>query len=123
MNDDVTFADLRAKQAAFAAHIIYLCDKHDASITSWIRTQQRNLKVGGHPMSYHMIGLAADAVTDDQDGKIQLILEARALGLIAIDEDDHVHIQVPHADMPERHQLGTQQAREAALEDHLQKKG
>ncbi len=65
------------------------------SVTSWYRTPERNVIVGGHPQSRHLLGLAVDVVVDDARRVPALLDDARRAGLTAVDEGDHVHIQVP----------------------------
>jgi hypothetical protein len=78
----------------FAAMVIHLCALYQCSVTSWIRTQERNRKVGGHQKSTHLVGFGADLVPDDMDAKPALVAAARLLGLDAVDESHHVHIEV-----------------------------
>jgi uncharacterized protein YcbK (DUF882 family) len=81
----------------FCEHIRTLCRLHDASVTSWFRTSKRNAAKGGKPRSKHRDGFATDLVPDDPTEKPALVTHARQLGLTAVDEDDHVHVQVPAA--------------------------
>lgn len=78
----------------FAQLALEIAMRHSASITSWYRTQNRNRAVGGHPQSKHLQGLAVDLVPDDTSSKHAIIADASAAGLLAIDEGDHIHIQV-----------------------------
>lgn len=63
-------------------------------MTSGQRTPERNAAVGGKPNSQHLRGTAGDYVVP-QDQKAQFIAEAKRLGFEAIDEGDHVHIELP----------------------------
>lgn len=72
--------------------LILLC--YEGSVSSWLRSKKRNNEVGGHVMSLHLVGLAVDVVFDDDEQKFGGMQMAERLGLLAIDEDDHVHIQV-----------------------------
>lgn len=63
------------------------------SVTSWGRSPARNHAVGGHPNSYHMLFLAADVVLDAGESKVDFISDAKRLGLKALDEGDHIHLQ------------------------------
>ena len=65
------------------------------SVTSWMRTPKRNAMVGGHPSSKHMLGTGLDVVLDDTGpvARDAFVAEARKLGLVAVVEDDHIHIQ------------------------------
>ena len=62
----------------------------DASPTSWYRTPARNAAVGGDPFSQHLVGLGSDWVSRRPS---ELVRRFRAVGLIAVDELDHVHAQ------------------------------
>lgn len=68
---------------------------YDFSVTSWWRSVKRNRAVGGHPKSKHLRGLAVDVVLDspaaDKEG---FVTDCVGLGLKAIDEGDHIHVQI-----------------------------
>ena len=64
------------------------------SVTSWIRSQKRNKEVGGIAASYHLLGLAVDVVLDNPADNARFISAAKQIGLDAIDEGDHVHLEV-----------------------------
>ena len=63
------------------------------SVTSWFRSAKRNAQVGGHPKSKHLVGLGLDIVLDDPKDKPKMVETLRAIGLSALDEGDHLHIQ------------------------------
>lgn len=64
------------------------------TMTSGARSAERNAQVGGQPNSQHLNGSAADyAVPANQ--KPAFISRARQLGYQAIDEGDHIHLQLP----------------------------
>lgn len=64
------------------------------TMTSGVRSAERNAQVGGQPNSQHLNGTAADyAVPTNQ--KPAFISRARQLGYQAIDEGDHIHLQLP----------------------------
>ncbi|WP_422346930.1 D-Ala-D-Ala carboxypeptidase family metallohydrolase [Stenotrophomonas sp. DR009] len=64
------------------------------TMTSGVRSAERNAQVGGQPNSQHLNGTAADyAVPANQ--KPAFISRARQLGYQAIDEGDHIHLQLP----------------------------
>jgi hypothetical protein len=64
------------------------------TMTSGARSAERNAQVGGQPNSQHLNGTAADyAVPANQ--KPAFISRARQLGYHAIDEGDHIHLQLP----------------------------
>lgn len=63
-------------------------------MTSGTRTAQRNAEVGGQPNSQHLRGTAADYAVPEQL-KPAFVARAKQLGYQAIDEGDHIHIQLP----------------------------
>lgn len=67
--------------------------RYEFSVTSWFRTEHRNKVVGGKPNSHHLTGLAVDIVPDREEEKADIIQTASSLGLVAIDEYNHIHIQ------------------------------
>lgn len=77
----------------FNEKIMMICMKHNCSVTSGYRTEKRNRMVGGHPDSQHLLGLAADIVPDDWDSADDIVFDCHRMGLIAIVEKTHVHIQ------------------------------
>jgi uncharacterized protein YcbK (DUF882 family) len=83
-----------------AAIALTLCEQYGASVTSWYRTPRRNRAVGGHPSSLHLKGLAVDLVADDPSAHPTIAAHARRLGLVAIQEEDHVHIQARRLEHP-----------------------
>ena len=77
----------------FVDVILTLNIEFNFSVTSWIRTHQRNREVGGNVESFHRCGLGLDCVLDLPTSKEHFIKRARKLGLDAIDEGDHVHLE------------------------------
>lgn len=70
--------------------------------TSWWRSVGRNFEVGGDPRSQHLLAWAVDFVgpRDEARGLIALI---RSVGLVGVDEGDHVHVQMfPAGVIPDR---------------------
>lgn len=66
------------------------------TMTSGARSAERNAQVGGQPNSQHLNGTAADySVPANQ--KPAFISRARQLGYQAIDEGDHIHLQLPRS--------------------------
>ncbi len=62
--------------------------------TSWWRDRAENARVGGHPNSQHLTGLAVDvAQRGATEGVEAFIAACEAVGLVVIDEGDHWHIQ------------------------------
>ena len=78
----------------FVANLFLLHGLFPFSVTSWIRSAKRNKEVGGLATSYHLLGLAVDVVLDNPADKARFIKEAKRLGFDAIDEGDHVHLEV-----------------------------
>jgi hypothetical protein len=66
---------------------------HGASVTSWLRTPDRNRRVGGAERSAHLEALAVDLVYDHPIPEPQRRLDAELLGLRLIVETDHDHLQ------------------------------
>ncbi len=66
------------------------------SQTSGRRTTHRNKTVGGHPESWHLLGMGRDYVWDPwvkDDARALMRKRATQLGLRVVSEDDHDHIQ------------------------------
>lgn len=63
-------------------------------ITSTVRSPQHNRDVGGVPNSQHLRGTAADFVVEGPQ-KAAFIAEAQRQGFEAIDEGDHIHLELP----------------------------
>lgn len=80
---------------SFETKIRLLALAFDLSVTSWIRSRQRNAAVGGVADSRHLIGLAVDIVLDDPGAREHFIQTAKTVGLQVIDEGDHLHVQEP----------------------------
>lgn len=66
----------------------------NVSMTSGVRSPERNAAVGGQPNSQHLRGTAADYAVPPQL-KPAFMSRVRQLGYTPIDEGDHVHIQLP----------------------------
>ncbi len=78
----------------FTEHVLTLKGCYQFSITSWFRTKRRNTEVGGRDDSFHLLGLAVDVILDNPADKARFIQAAKRLGLDAIDENDHIHLEV-----------------------------
>lgn len=61
-------------------------------VTSWWRSPFDNRRVGGSPDSQHLLGFAFDVVPKSDPRRYAAL--ARQVGLIAVEEFDHVHLQV-----------------------------
>ncbi len=59
------------------------------TLTSWWRGPSENLHAGGSADSQHLLGLALDIAPVSGE----LLANLFSVGLIAIDERDHVHVQ------------------------------
>jgi hypothetical protein len=73
-----------------------LCFRHGGSVVSWVRSEQRNTAVGGHPKSRHRLGLAWDVVCDTPEQARLMFSEARELGFHGYTRQDNrcaMHLQ------------------------------
>ena len=70
-----------------------LAGQYDFRETSGYRSAAGNTKVGGVPFSAHRFWLGQDVILDIPGQFEEFKEAARRLGLLAIDEGDHVHIQ------------------------------
>lgn len=77
----------------FYVLIFALCRIFGGSTTSGIRSIKRNILVGGVPDSKHLTGFGVDIVLDDPKKRVAFIAAVEAVGLRAIDEGDHMHVQ------------------------------
>lgn len=77
----------------FARHLHDYCLAYSASVTSWIRTPDHNIRVGGVPNSRHLLGVAADVIYDGSPPGDQADAMLARRGLQRIREGDHDHIQ------------------------------
>ena len=80
----------------FVTILLYLEQMHPFSVTSWVRTPARNKQKGGADNSFHLEWLGADLIPDDKADNGQLVAHARTLGLDAVDEGDHVHVELDY---------------------------
>lgn len=80
----------------FAYAVVNLCAKFNASVTSWYRSSKQNADVGGDTASYHLEGLAADLLPDKKRDLAALVDAAHALQLDAVNEGDHVHVELDY---------------------------
>ena len=73
--------------------VIQAAGARSLSVSSYYRTPERNAAVGGVPTSLHLQGLAIDLV----GGQADILAVAglwRALGLDAVVESDHLHLEL-----------------------------
>lgn len=85
---------MNATNVKFVQALENLRAAYEFSVTSWYRSKKHNAKVGGHPASKHLIGLGVDVVLDDPRLTGQFMGAARMQNLLALDEKDHIHVQV-----------------------------
>jgi hypothetical protein len=76
-----------------ASAVIFLCFKHDGSLSSWGRTERHNKAVGGVDNSYHLMWMGVDVVLDVPGKNIYFEEDAEKFCLKAIWEGDHYHLQ------------------------------
>lgn len=61
--------------------------------TSWWRSELKNMEVGGATYSQHLLGWALDwALPPGQNH--DMVHLAEQLGMVGVDEGDHVHVQI-----------------------------
>jgi len=77
----------------FILKVLVLRLKWDFSVTSWGRTKKRNQFIGGVPGSLHMLWLGLDVVLDDQKKDSDFEKDCSKIGITAIYEQDHYHLQ------------------------------
>ena len=77
----------------FAALVITLRSKWNFSATSWGRTVKHNKDVGGVAGSNHVLWLGLDAILEPMGKNIDFEADAAKIGLQAIFEKDHYHLQ------------------------------
>lgn len=77
----------------FVQSVILLCSKYRGSVSSWGRTPKHNKDVGGVENSIHMLWLGCDVVLDEMSTNVKFEADAEFLGLKAIFEVDHYHLQ------------------------------
>lgn len=72
-----------------------LKDNHPGTIiTSLMRSKEHNRKVHGVVNSQHIGGTAGDYVVPEEE-KPSFLADAQSKGFVAIDEGDHIHLQLP----------------------------
>ena len=82
----------------FNERVRVLLSLHNGSITSTVRSHLHNLEVGGGQSSWHRLergAVACDIVLDDmsQGFREMFCVQARQLGMDAVDEVDHIHLE------------------------------
>lgn len=94
MGGDASQASPQPPQDAMGG-LLALGQTPGVTMSSGPRTPSHNAEVGGKPNSQHMSGTAMDYVVPGPM-KAQFMALAKKGGFQAIDEGDHVHLQVPH---------------------------
>ena len=77
----------------FAMSCMLVCLKWRASVTSWGRTEKRNAFIKGVPGSFHLNWLGMDIVLDDQKKDLVFEKDCGILGITALYEINHYHLQ------------------------------
>lgn len=80
-------------QANFIALCASLFLAHPGRVTSWYRSPKANYLLGGSINSWHLFGLAVDYVLDDSAATAVFRADSARLGLVCLDEGDHLHLQ------------------------------
>ena len=77
----------------FAECILTLGLRFRFSVTSWGRSAKHNQAEGGLAGSFHLDFRAVDVLLDPMTDKASLVIRAEQMGLLVVDEGDHLHIQ------------------------------
>ena len=85
--------DLKMDILKFAALVITLRTKWFFSVSSWGRTVTRNKALGGVEGSNHLLWLGMDVILEPMVKNIDFEADAAKIGLQAIFEKDHYHLQ------------------------------
>lgn len=73
----------------------FLLDAFPTAIpTSWWRSAARNMEVGGAVYSQHRLGWAVDWQLVERSQNREMVSLANLIGLVGVDEGDHVHVQM-----------------------------
>ena len=89
--------------AGFDAAVRTLVRRVPGSVTSGARTSFRNSRVGGNPLSKHLIDMARDIVFDTRELYDQSLAQVKILGLWVelYPEDRRIHVQgLPPGEIP-----------------------
>ena len=77
----------------FVNKVLILKIRWSFSATSWGRTEKHNREVGGVEGSNHLVWLGMDVVLDKMERNMEFERDADRLGLHALFEGDHYHLQ------------------------------
>lgn len=64
------------------------------TVTSWWRSEGDNSRVGGHPESQHILGMAFDIGGPNRDAAVNPMRQA---GFVVVTEPTHIHVQALNA--------------------------
>lgn len=78
----------------FCALVITLRSKWAFSVTSWGRTVKHNKDVGGVDGSDHLMWVGMDVITEPMEKNLDFEKDAGRIGLTALFEKDHYHLQI-----------------------------
>lgn len=73
--------------------VMALSGRFQFRTTSSFRSRASNTAAGGVKFSAHQFWLAVDVVLETGQVKADFVESARRLGLLALDEGDHIHLQ------------------------------
>lgn len=79
----------------FFLAVMSLSARFRFSVSSWGRSVDHNRAVGGVEDSMHLYFMAVDVVLDSDLDAIPFCEAARRLGLVCLQEPEHLHVQVP----------------------------
>jgi hypothetical protein len=77
----------------FCIAILQLASVASFRVTSWWRSPSSNKAVGGHILSWHLVGMGVDLVPDTEADRHLIKAHAPRLGFDYIDEGDHIHLE------------------------------
>jgi len=77
----------------FIESILLLRCRWSFSVTSWGRTEKHNKAVGGVDGSYHLMWLGLDVELDENKKSVTFEKDCSLVGLVALWEGDHYHLQ------------------------------
>ena len=78
---------------SFFLSVIFISYKYRGSVSSWGRTAKHNKEVGGVEGSIHLLWLGVDVVLDEMKKSLEFEKDCDKLGMVALFEGDHYHLQ------------------------------
>jgi hypothetical protein len=94
--DDLT----TTRRMVFARRVGMIADAYPISISSWWRSDACNKLKGGNERSFHLEGLGADILPDKESDRVPIVKLAHDLGLDAVDEGTHIHVELDYRRHP-----------------------